>query len=101
MVHALPIVLLILFAAFLHAAWNALLRAGGDRLWSMTVMCMAVALASLAAMPFLASPSPASWPYAAGSALLHVGYNLFLVRSYRAGELGRPIRSRADVRPCW
>jgi hypothetical protein len=23
------------------------------------------------------------------SALLHVGYNLFLVRSYRAGELGQ------------
>ncbi|EOA04044.1 hypothetical protein HFRIS_014269 [Herbaspirillum frisingense GSF30] len=86
---SLPIVLLILLAAFLHAAWNALLRAGGDRLWSMTVMCMAVALASLAAMPFLASPLAASWPYAAGSALLHVGYNLFLVRSYRAGELGQ------------
>ncbi|WDZ94119.1 DMT family transporter [Herbaspirillum sp. WKF16] len=83
------IVLLILFAALLHASWNALLRAGHDRLWSMTVMCLAVALASAAAALFLAPPASASWGYAALSAVLHVGYNLFLVRSYRAGDLGQ------------
>jgi drug/metabolite transporter (DMT)-like permease len=85
----LPVVLLILLAAFLHASWNALLRNGADRLWSMTVMCLAVALASLAATPWLPVPLPASWPYGVLSALLHVGYNLFLVRSYRSGELGQ------------
>ncbi|WP_413458652.1 EamA family transporter [Herbaspirillum huttiense] len=85
----LPVVLLILLAAFLHASWNALLRNGADRLWSMTVMCLAVAVASLAATPWLPVPLPASWPYGLLSALLHVGYNLFLVRSYRSGELGQ------------
>ncbi|MCA1325373.1 EamA family transporter [Herbaspirillum sp. alder98] len=83
------IVLLILFAAALHAGWNALLRAGEDRLWSMTVMCLAVAIASVIAAMFLAPPASASWPYAVLSAVLHVGYNLFLVRSYRAGDLGQ------------
>lgn len=85
----LPVVLLILLAAFLHASWNALLRNGADRLWSMAVMCLAVALASLAVTPWLPLPLPASWPYGVLSALLHVGYNLFLVRSYRSGELGQ------------
>ncbi|USV98574.1 DMT family transporter [Pseudomonas pergaminensis] len=85
----LPIVLLILFAALLHASWNALLRVGADRLWSMTVMCVAVAIASSVIAVFLAPPAPASWPYAVLSGVLHVGYNLFLVRSYKVGDLGQ------------
>lgn len=83
------IIALILFAALLHASWNALLRGGADRLWSMTVMCLAVALASVVMAVFLAPPAQASWMYAVLSAVLHVGYNLFLVRSYRAGDLGQ------------
>jgi len=83
------IIALVLFAALLHASWNALLRGGADRLWSMTVMCLAVALASVAAAVFLPAPARASWMYAVLSAVLHVGYNLFLVRSYRAGDLGQ------------
>ncbi|KAB0519362.1 DMT family transporter [Pseudomonas extremorientalis] len=85
----LPIVLLILFAALLHASWNALLRVGADRLWSMTMMCVAVAIASSVIALFLAPPAPASWPYAVLSGVLHVGYNLFLVRSYKVGDLGQ------------
>jgi drug/metabolite transporter (DMT)-like permease len=83
------IVLLVLFAAVLHASWNALLRGGADRLWSMTVMCLAVAIASAATALFLAPPAKASWCYAILSAVLHVGYNLFLVRSYKVGDLGQ------------
>ncbi len=55
----------------------------------MTVMCMAVAIASAVAALFLAPPAKASWFYAVLSAVLHVGYNLFLVRSYRVGDLGQ------------
>ncbi|MBD1554461.1 DMT family transporter [Pseudomonas typographi] len=83
------IILLTLFAALLHASWNALLRGGADRLWSMTVMCLAVAIASAAIAVFLAAPAKASWMYAVLSAALHVGYNLFLVRCYQAGDLGQ------------
>lgn len=83
------IILLVLFAALLHASWNALLRGGADRLWSMTIMCLAVSIASAITALFLVPPAKASWFYAVLSAVLHVGYNLFLVRSYRAGELGQ------------
>ena len=83
------IISLVLFAALLHAGWNALLRGGADRLWSMTIMCLAVATASAAIAYFLLPPAKASWMYAALSAVLHVGYNLFLVRSYQIGELGQ------------
>lgn len=83
------IILLTLFAALLHATWNALLRGGADRLWSMTVMCLAVAIASAAIALFLSPPAKASWMYAILSAALHVGYNLFLVRSYQTADLGQ------------
>ncbi len=83
------IILLVLFAALLHASWNALLRSGTDRLWSMTVMCLAVAIASVIIALFVAPPVKASWMYAVLSAGLHVGYNLFLVKSYRTGDLGQ------------
>jgi drug/metabolite transporter (DMT)-like permease len=83
------IILLVLFAALLHASWNAALRGGADRLWSMTIMCVAVAIASVVMALFLQAPAPASWFYAVLSAVLHVGYNLFLVRSYKVGDLGQ------------
>jgi drug/metabolite transporter (DMT)-like permease len=85
----ISIISLVLFAALLHASWNALLRGGDDRLWSMTIMCVAVAVASALALLVLGAPAQSSWGYALLSALLHVGYNLFLVRSYRSGDLGQ------------
>jgi drug/metabolite transporter (DMT)-like permease len=86
---SLGICLVVLLAAILHASWNALLRAGRDRLWSMTIMCIAIALACAALVPLLPMPARASWGYAALSAVLHVGYNLFLVRTYEHGDLGQ------------
>ncbi len=79
---------LVLFAAFLHAAWNGLLRGGEDRLWSMTAISIAMGAVALLALPFLPMPGAASWPYIIASGLIHIGYNLSLVRQYRTGDLG-------------
>lgn len=83
-------VALLLVAAVLHASWNAILRSGADRLWSITVMtalggAMAVALDLALRWP---APDPASWPFMAGSSVLQIGYCLFMVRAYRDGHLG-------------
>lgn len=83
------VIYLTLFAALLHAGWNTLLRGGTDRLWSMTVMCLTIAVTCAAIALFFPTPANASWPYALLSALLHVGYNLCLVRSYQHGDLGQ------------
>lgn len=85
---SLPIAAIVLFAALLHASWNALLKGGSDRLWSMTIMGIATSLACAALLPFLPVPHRASWPYLIGSAMLHVGYNIFLIRAYRSGDFG-------------
>jgi drug/metabolite transporter (DMT)-like permease len=76
-------------AAILHASWNAVLRGGDDRLWSMTLMMIAVMGVTGIAAAFVPWPNPASWPYVIASALIHVGYNLSLVRTYRSGDLGQ------------
>lgn len=57
------VLLLVLFAALLHAAWNALLLSGAGRMWSMTVMCVALAVTCALGVPFVAAPARASWGY--------------------------------------
>ncbi|MHA7971175.1 EamA family transporter [Rhizobium sp. CAU 1783] len=82
-------VVLALVAAILHASWNAFLRNGTDRLWSVTVMSLA---GSVIALPFVVHfplPGAGAWPYVLLSASLQVGYSLFLVAAYRHGELGQ------------
>jgi len=85
----IEISLIVLLAAILHAGWNALLRAGSDRLWSMTMMCVAVAIVCAGLTILLPVPARASWGCVLLSASLHIGYNLFLVRTYRNGDLGQ------------
>ncbi|UMY18922.1 DMT family transporter [Methylobacterium organophilum] len=80
---------LVLLAAFLHAAWNTLLRGGADRLWSMAVMNLVMGLAGLAGLLAYGLPAPASWPCAVASGALHLAYNLLLVATYRTGDLGQ------------
>ena len=64
-----------------------MLRGGtGDRLRTITIMSLAVALIGAAAIPFLHPLAQASWPYVVASGLLHVCYNLFLVKTYGSGD---------------
>src|SRR5258708_27503030 len=94
------VVALVLGAAVLHAGWNALLRSGADRLLSMTIMSMATTAVALPCVLILPLPAAASWPYLCLSSVLQVGYSIFLVLSYRQGELGQVypiIRGSAPV----
>jgi len=85
-----PLVLvLVLGSALLHATWNAMLRSGVDRLWSISLMCLVGAVVAAPFLLFLPAPAMASWPYAIGSAALQICYCLFLIRAYRHGQLGQ------------
>ncbi|WP_110668109.1 EamA family transporter [Salinicola halophilus] len=84
-----PVFLAVLAGALMHASWNALVKVGLDRLLSMSLIQAACGVIALGAVGFVAPPTPATWPWLALSALLHVGYNVFLVRAYRVGDLGQ------------
>ncbi|TXM58431.1 DMT family transporter [Methylobacterium sp. WL120] len=83
------VVALVLFAALLHAGWNTLLRGGTDRLWTMSVMNLAVGGLGLAVALAVGLPAAASWPYAVASGLIHIAYNALLIVTYRTGDLGQ------------
>lgn len=83
----LPVFGLILFAAALHASWNAFLKGSNDTLLSTTLVMGGAALIALLALPFLPVPARESWPYLAVSALLQVGYLALLVRIYRVVDM--------------
>lgn len=80
---------LALIAAILHAGWNAFLRNGADRLWSVTVMSLSGSVIALPFILLLPLPQGEAWFYILLSSLLQVGYSLFLVAAYRHGELGQ------------
>jgi drug/metabolite transporter (DMT)-like permease len=80
---------LTLAAAALHAIWNALLRSGEDQLWSVTAMSFATTAIAIPAASLLPMPLPSCWSYIGISAVLQVGYSIFLAHAYRHGELGQ------------
>lgn len=80
---------LVLLAAFLHAGWNAMLHGNRDRFLSMTWMSVAIAAAATLIVVFAPLPARPAWPYLVVSGLVHIGYNVSLVRSYGRGDLAQ------------
>lgn len=79
--------LAVIGAALLHATWNALVKGGKDKFLGMTAVVLGHSPIALTVMPFVPLPAAESWPYLAAGVLLHVGYQLFLLYSYRIGDL--------------
>ena len=81
--------LAVLGAAVMHAGWNAIVKVGLDRFSSILLMSMVQGAMALCLLPFFAAPLAAAWPWVAASALLHIGYKLFLIRAYEHGDLSQ------------
>jgi drug/metabolite transporter (DMT)-like permease len=86
---SLTVWLIVLFAALLHAAWNFLVKSTGDQHLSMSAVVLGHTPFGVAALWFAPLPCPGSLPYIVAGALLHVGYQLFLLASYRIGDLSQ------------
>ena len=80
---------LVLFSALMHAGWNLFLKKSPDRLVTMATLHLVSGVIGIAAVPFLPTPYPESWPYIFASVVLHLGYQLFLVKAYIYGDLGQ------------
>ena len=80
---------LALFAAVLHASWNAFLRTSADRLWTVTVMSFSGTITAIPFLFYYPLPADSAWIYIFLSAGLQVGYSVFLVAAYKYGELGQ------------
>jgi drug/metabolite transporter (DMT)-like permease len=83
----LPVTLAVLGAALLHAGWNTLVMASEDKQLDTFAIAAGSGFLALLLLPFVPSPHPASWPWLAGSAAVHILYFVFLAGAYRYGEL--------------
>lgn len=85
----LAVTVAVLVAAVLHAAWNALAHAITDQLVGFALIGAATTIGAVAMVLTSPAPSRTSWSSPAASAVLHVAYNLLLMRCYRLGEFGQ------------
>lgn len=83
----LSVMVAVLFAAALHAAWNARLKASADPLPEALAVVMGAGLLALPALAALPLPRPQSWPMLAASTALHVAYFVLVALAYRSGAL--------------
>ena len=73
----------------MHAGWNVLVKLKLDRFLSLCLIQTLMGFMGLVMLLVFPAPSMASLPYALASGVLHLGYNLFLARSYRTGDLSQ------------
>ncbi|MEP6827996.1 MAG: EamA family transporter [Aestuariivirga sp.] len=79
---------LVLLAAFLHASWNLVVKIAADGFLAIFLLQTLMGVMGLAMLAFFTFPVSAAWGFALTSGVLHTGYNLFLARSYKFGDLG-------------
>ena len=84
---SLPVTLAVLGAALLHAGWNALLKSGADKQLDAIGLAAGSGALALAAAPFVPAPAPASFPWIAASAVIHIAYFWLLAGAYRWGDM--------------
>lgn len=76
-----------LVAALLHACWNALAKGAPDKHLSMAGVIIGHLPYAIVGLMFVPMPNLACWPYLLGSLALHFGYQIFLINSYKIGDL--------------
>ena len=80
---------LILTAAVLHSAWNAVIKGSADRALMMGLINMGHGALGLILIMMYLPPVAAAWPFIIGSTFIHFFYYAFLLRAYRTGDLSQ------------
>ncbi len=91
--------LAVLFAALLHASWNAVIRAGKNRFQGMLLLTVSQGLMGIAMALFVPLPRADVWLWLLASGALHSGYKMFLAAAYKHGDLSRVYPIARGVAP--
>jgi drug/metabolite transporter (DMT)-like permease len=78
--------LFVLFSAVLHAAWNSMVSKYKNKNVSIPAIVYGHVPACIVAVIILPMPSVESFPYIILSALIHQGYQNFLLTAYQTGK---------------
>ena len=77
----------VLFAALLHASWNALIKSGKDKALDTALIHILGCGVGVVLVAVFGLPRREAWPWLAASMTIHIGYYITLVGAYRHGEL--------------
>lgn len=88
--HLTPAVIgIVIGAGALHAAWNAIAKQVSDRLIAFAWLSLTTMVTGGIVLAVTGLPRSQAIPYVIASAVIHVGYNLALMNSYRLGALNQ------------
>ncbi len=83
---SLTVFIVVIFAAFLHATWNVMVKNEKDKYLAVSGIVFGHVPASIIVIFFIPFPSIESIPYIILSAILHNGYQWFLLSAYKFGD---------------
>lgn len=78
---------LVMFAAILHATWNAMVKGAGDRAVMLALISLGHVIPGIVVAVFAPLPSIESFPYIVASTVVHWAYYAFLNTAYKFGDL--------------
>ena len=88
--HLTPaIIAAVIGAGALHACWNAIAKQVTDRLMAFAWIAVASMAVGGVVLAFAGLPARQAIPYAITSAIIHIGYNVGLMNSYRLGAFNQ------------
>ena len=80
---------ILLFAALLHASWNAIVKASGDKMYAAIGVSGSASLIALVLLPFAPQPTLASVPFLAVSCALQVVYTVLVAKTYQVSDMSQ------------
>ena len=83
------LICVVLLAALFHATWNFLVKRSTDPYQGMTSVVIGHIPFGVIAVLWSPALSISAWSYVVAGAILHTGYQLFLLNSYRYGDLSK------------
>ncbi len=84
----LPVTLIVLFGALLHASWNALIKSSTDKSLDTALIHGMGVIVALPVVMLVGLPPVESIPYLVASLVIHIGYYIALAGAYKHGDLG-------------
>ena len=80
---------ILLFAALLHASWNAIVKASGDKMYAAISVSGSAAVIALLLLPFAPQPTLTSAPYLLLSSALQVVYTVLVAKTYQVSDMSQ------------
>jgi drug/metabolite transporter (DMT)-like permease len=93
------IIVIVIGAGALHACWNAIAKQVSDQLMAFAWIGLSSAAIGGVMLTFTGLPARTAIPYAILSGIIHVGYNLGLMNSYRLGSFNQTYPIARGISP--